>query len=48
VIRLLPPLIMTDDEADILVRELASAVRAFLEKTTTGTREQLSPAGGRT
>jgi len=47
VIRLLPPLILTDDEADILVRELTSAVRAFLEKTTTGTREQLSPVGGR-
>jgi acetylornithine aminotransferase len=47
VIRLLPPLIMTDAEADILVRELASAVRAFLEKTSTGTREQLSPVGGR-
>ncbi|MCR4332648.1 MAG: aspartate aminotransferase family protein [Sulfuricaulis sp.] len=48
VIRLLPPLIMTDDEADILVRELSSAVRAFLEKTTTGTREQMSPVGGQT
>lgn len=48
VIRLLPPLILTDSEADILVRELAGAVRAFLEKTTTGTREQLSPVGGRT
>jgi len=47
VIRLLPPLILTDNEADILVRELTSAVRAFLEKTTTGTREQLSPVGGR-
>ena len=47
VIRLLPPLILTDNETDILVRELASAVRAFLEKTTTGTREQLSPVGGR-
>ena len=47
VIRLLPPLILTDDEADILVRELTSAVRAFLEKTTTGTREQLAPVGGR-
>ena len=47
VIRLLPPLILTDDEVDILVRELTSAVRAFLEKTTTGTREQLSPVGGR-
>ena len=47
VIRLLPPLILTDDEADILVRELTSAVRAFLEKTTTGTREQLFPVGGR-
>jgi len=47
VIRLLPPLIMTDDEADILVRELTGAVRAFLEKTTTGTREQQTPVGGR-
>jgi acetylornithine/N-succinyldiaminopimelate aminotransferase len=47
VIRLLPPLILTDDEADILVRELARAVRAFLEKTPTGTREPLSPVGGR-
>jgi acetylornithine/N-succinyldiaminopimelate aminotransferase len=47
VIRLLPPLILTDNEADILVRELTSAVRAFLEKATTGTREQLSPVGGR-
>jgi acetylornithine/N-succinyldiaminopimelate aminotransferase len=47
VIRLLPPLILTDDEADILVRELAGAVRAFLEKTPTGTREPLSPVGGR-
>jgi len=47
VIRLLPPLILTDDEADILVRELTGAVRAFLEKTATGTREQLSPVGGR-
>jgi acetylornithine/N-succinyldiaminopimelate aminotransferase len=47
VIRLLPPLIMTDDEADILVRELASAVRAFLEKTTAGAREPLTPVGGR-
>jgi acetylornithine aminotransferase len=46
VIRLLPPLILTDDEADILVRELTGAVRAFLEKTTTGTKEQLSPVGG--
>jgi acetylornithine/N-succinyldiaminopimelate aminotransferase len=48
VIRLLPPLILTDNEADILVRELTSAVRAFLEKTTTETREQLSPVGGHT
>ncbi len=47
VIRLLPPLILTDNEADILVRELTGAVRAFLEKTTTGTREPLSPVGGR-
>jgi len=47
VIRLLPPLILTDDEADILVRELAGAVRAFLEKTPTGTREPLSPVEGR-
>jgi acetylornithine aminotransferase len=31
VIRLLPPLILTDDEADLLVRELSVAVRAFLE-----------------
>ncbi len=46
VIRLLPPLILTDNETDILVRELTGAVRAFLEKTTTGTREQLSPVGG--
>jgi acetylornithine/N-succinyldiaminopimelate aminotransferase len=43
VIRLLPPLIMTDDEADILVRELTAAVRAFLEKTTTRAREPLTP-----
>ena len=48
VIRLLPPLILTDNEADILVRELTSAVRAFLEKTTTGAREQLAPVGGHT
>ena len=48
VIRLLPPLILTDNEADILVRELTSAVRAFLEKTTTGAREQLTPVGGHT
>jgi acetylornithine aminotransferase len=47
VIRLLPPLILTDNEADILVRELASAVRAFLEKSTTVTREQQTPVGGR-
>ncbi|MDO8704747.1 MAG: aspartate aminotransferase family protein [Sulfuricaulis sp.] len=47
VIRLLPPLIMTDDEADIVVRELASAVRAFVEQATTGAKEQLSPVGGR-
>jgi acetylornithine aminotransferase len=47
VIRLLPPLILTDDEADILVRELASAVRAFLEKSATSVKEQLSPVGGR-
>ncbi len=31
VIRLLPPLILTDDEADLLVRELSETVRAFLE-----------------
>ena len=31
VIRLLPPLILTDDEADLLVRELSATVRAFLE-----------------
>jgi acetylornithine/N-succinyldiaminopimelate aminotransferase len=31
VIRLLPPLILTDDEADLLVRELSTTVRAFLE-----------------
>jgi acetylornithine aminotransferase len=47
VIRLLPPLILTDDEADILVRELTGAVRAFLEKSATGAREQLAPVGGR-
>ena len=46
VVRLLPPLILTDDEADILVRELAGAVRAFLEKTRTEAREPLSPVGG--
>ena len=48
VIRLLPPLIMTDDEADIVVRELASAVRAFVEQATTGVKEPLAPVGGRT
>jgi len=31
VIRLLPPLILTDEEADLLVRELSTTVRAFLE-----------------
>ena len=46
VIRLLPPLIMSDDEADILVRELASAVRAFVEKTGLSDKESLTPAGG--
>ena len=45
VIRLLPPLIMTDDEADIVVRELAGAVRAFVEQTTAA-KEPLSPVGG--
>ena len=29
VIRLLPPLILTDDEADMLVERLAAAVRAL-------------------
>lgn len=46
VIRLLPPLIMTDDEADIVVRELAGAVRAFVEQATAA-KEPLSPVGGR-
>jgi acetylornithine aminotransferase len=31
VIRLLPPLILSDDEADLLVHELSATVRAFLE-----------------
>ena len=47
VIRLLPPLILTDNEADILVRELENAVRAFLEKSATGAEARLSPVGGR-
>ena len=47
VIRLLPPLIMTDDEADIVVRELTGAVRAFVEQAMTGAKEQLAPVGGR-
>ena len=34
VIRLLPPLILTDDEADLLVRELSGVVHAFLGATT--------------
>jgi acetylornithine aminotransferase len=32
VVRLLPPLILSDEEADHLARELAQTVRAFLEK----------------
>ena len=32
VVRLLPPLILSDEQADLLVRELTSLVRAFLEK----------------
>jgi len=35
VIRLLPPLILSDDEADLLVRELSETVRAFLETKPT-------------
>jgi len=38
VIRLLPPLILTDDEADLLVRELSGIVHAFLGTTTADTR----------
>ncbi len=34
VIRLLPPLILSDDEADLLVRELSGVVHAFLGATT--------------
>jgi acetylornithine/N-succinyldiaminopimelate aminotransferase len=47
VIRLLPPLILSDEEADLLVRELAGIVRAFLEKTAAGAGEPLSPVGHR-
>ncbi len=47
VIRLLPPLILTDDEADLLVRELASVVRTFVGSTTTGAKGLTSTVGGR-
>ena len=47
VVRLLPPLILSDDEADLLVHKLAGVVRAFLEKTSAGAREHPSPVGDR-
>jgi acetylornithine/N-succinyldiaminopimelate aminotransferase len=43
VVRLLPPLILTDNEADLLVIELAKTVRAFLETATAGAGERSSP-----
>jgi len=46
IVRLLPPLILGDEEADQLVRVLAGVVRAFLEKAPTA-REPLSPVGDR-
>ncbi|HYA37698.1 MAG TPA: aspartate aminotransferase family protein [Candidatus Methylomirabilis sp.] len=46
VIRLLPPLILTDDEAELLVRELAGVVHAFLGATT-GAKEMSSTSGAR-
>jgi len=45
VIRLLPPLILTDDEAELLVRELSGVVHAFLGVTTADARGE--PAGSR-
>ena len=48
VIRLLPPLILTDNEADLLVIELAKTVRAFLEKAAASSdREHPAPVGER-
>jgi acetylornithine/N-succinyldiaminopimelate aminotransferase len=44
IVRLLPPLILSDEEADQVVHVLAGVVRAFLEKTPAG-RETLSPVG---
>ena len=47
VIRLLPPLILTDAEADLLVSELAKVVRAFLEKPVADAKEPASTVGQR-
>lgn len=47
VIRLLPPLILAEDEADLLVRELAGLVQAFVSKTATGDKGLVSAVGGR-
>jgi len=44
IVRLLPPLILSDEEADQVVHVLAGVVRAFLEKTPAA-REPLSPVG---
>lgn len=47
VIRLLPPLIFTEGEADTLVSGLAKVVRAFLEQPVSGAKEPASTAGER-
>ena len=47
VVRLLPPLILTDDEADLLVRELASIVRGFVGRAATEEKGLTSTVGGR-